>query len=137
MDCVGIGRFQTTLISTSVKLWVNLARGLISSTQSCLQVPSTARTKRNLRPPSPSRPQPGFIVPPKDSRSALTVSTTPEEITPGPLAHRTASPRPPTTTNGKTKTTSENTKKASQNQTKPTQNGKVSSTFYCVIHQSM
>lgn len=107
------------------------------SSTSTLQVPTNAPTKRSLQPPSPSRTQPGFVVPPKDSRSALTVSSSTEEATSGALSNRSASPRPPTSTNNRTKTTSTNDKHkkglAAQNKEKPSRKGKVSFTFYCVI----
>lgn len=63
-----------------------------------LQVPGFSST-RSLQPPGPARTQPGFVVPPNDSRHAVTFTADDESS--GPLSHRPASPRPPAVTNKK------------------------------------
>lgn len=90
----GVSRTQLLLIPIAPSILL-----LPMSSQSTLQVPGTSSTRR-LRPPSPRRTQPGFVVPPKDSRSSITQSPDPRyEPTspgqPGPLGLRPASPRPP------------------------------------------
>lgn len=61
--------------------------------KSTLQVPGRS-SGRSLQPASPSCTQPGFIVPPKDLRTSLSVAPSPEGGSAGSLAHQSASPRP-------------------------------------------
>lgn len=86
-------------------------------------LPSSAR-RSTLRPPSPARKEPGFVVPPNDSRTSL---LTPDHATgsdaSGPLANRCASPRPPTLTKKKA---SKKAPAPSQTKVKPNKKGKVS-----------
>ncbi|KAH9810855.1 hypothetical protein DFH28DRAFT_932465 [Melampsora americana] len=65
------------------------------------KVPSSSRT---LRPPSPARTQAGFVVPPQDSRTTISVARLPGQESPGPLGRRGASPRPPALANKFSKT---------------------------------
>lgn len=70
-----------------------------NSSRSSLQVPGNnsgvPSSTRSLRPASPSRLQPGFVVTPRDSRTAITSTLTSGNEAPGPLGLRNASPRPP------------------------------------------
>lgn len=100
-----------------------------------LTVPAQTST-RTLRPPSPARKEPGFVVPPKDSRTSITLSSaphsdsnsrasTPENGLPAPLSIRPATPRPP----AKTQKKDAPGRTASQTQAtgKPSAKGKVRS----------
>lgn len=96
-----------------------------SQSSSTLQIPSKS-SSRTLRPPSPARSQPGFVVPPKDSQTSLSItissSANSEEDQPGPLslAHRLPSPRPV-----KKVTTKKRLSVTAQTKVKPTDKGKV------------
>lgn len=63
-----------------------------TASQSRLQVPG--QTSR-LRPASPVRKQPGFVITPSDSRTALTRHLTPDDESSNNISHRPASPWPP------------------------------------------
>lgn len=74
----------------------NISMAPPKTSLSTLQVPGKSST-RTLWPASPSRTQPGFIITPNDSWTAITRPSSPVDglPRPGSLSHRPASPRPP------------------------------------------
>lgn len=108
-------------LSSSFTMAPNLTQ---SSTRSTLQVPGRL-CSRILRPPSPSRTQPGFVATPSDSRTSLSVSSAAGDGSPVCLAHCPASPRPPPPTKQKNMAP----------KVKPTPKGKVSLHVLIVWYQ--
>lgn len=88
-----------------------------------LQVPSLP-SSRTLRPPSPAQSQPGYVATPKYSRTSLIVPSSDGDQS-GPLADRSASPRPPTITTKK-----KTSKAPAAAAVKPNAKGKVSFYFW-------